>query len=104
MPRRFLILAALAVLLTAAPLAARAQTGTVSPLSGHNDIDTFATEYTQAVMLGIIGGGVFMNVLVGGGGATLMGALAGSSFASWLFVSLQARHYIIQRATPHPSR
>ena len=104
MPRRFLILAALAVLLSTAPLAVLAQTGTEAPLSNRNDIGTFATEYTQIVMLGVVGGGIIMNALVGSGRATLVGALAGSSVASWLFVTLQARHYIIQRAAPHPSR
>lgn len=98
----------LAVLMTLAVLAMpgrlQAQTANESTLSDRNDIAAFATEYTRTVMLGVVGGGVLMNVLVGGGGATLAGALAGSSLASWLFVSLQARHYVIQRTAPHPSR
>ena len=103
MPRRFPILA-LALLLALAPLTAQAQTGAAPPPPGQSDIVHFATEYTQTVMLGVIGGGVLMNVLIGGSGATLAGALAGSSVASWLFVSLHARHYVIQRAAPHQSR
>jgi hypothetical protein len=33
----------------------------------------------------------------------MAGALIGSSLASWLFVNLQARHYVIRRAGLHPS-
>ena len=105
MSRRVLILAlALAFLLTTAPLAAQAQTRAEAALPDHNDIGHFVVEYTETVMLGVVGGGVLMNALIGGSGATLVGALAGSSLASWLFVTLQARHYVIQRAAPHQSR
>ncbi len=104
MARRFLILAALALLLTMAPPAAQAQTGVAPSLSERNDIGHFVAEYTQTVMLGVVVGGVLMNSIAGGGSATLVGALAGSSLASWLFVTLQARHYVVQRAAPHPSR
>ncbi len=103
MPRRFLILV-LILLFAATPLTVQAQTPATPPLPDQNGIIHFATEYTQTVMLGVIGGGILMNVLVGGGGATLAGALAGSSLASWLFVSLHARNYVIQRTAPHQTR
>ena len=102
MAKRFLI-PALALLLAAAPLAAQAQTHTVAPAPEQNDIDHFVTEYTETVALGVVVGGLLMNVLVGGSNATLLGALAGSSLASWLFVNSQASHYVVQRAAPHPS-
>ncbi|MEI7609767.1 MAG: hypothetical protein WCJ64_20490 [Rhodospirillaceae bacterium] len=102
MAKRFLILM-LALGLSAAAPAVRAQTPAAAPAE-RNDIDRFAAEYTRTVILGVVAGGVLMNTLIGGGRATLAGALAGSSLASWLFVSLQARHYVIQRAAPHQSR
>ena len=101
MPKPFLILA-LALILAMASLPAQAQTDGVLP-PAQDDLVHFASEYTKMVTFGIVSGGVLMNLLVGGGGATLAGALAGSSLASWLFVSLQARHYIIQRTGSHPA-
>ena len=103
MARRFSILA-LALLLAVAPLAARAQSPAAPLPADQNDIDHFGTEYTETVMLGILGGGILMNAVIGGGRATLLGAMAGSSLASWLFITLQARHYVVQRAVPRSPR
>ena len=90
----------LGFLLLGTPLATQAQTQPDS--SNQNDAGHFITEYTETVMLGVIGGGLLMNILVGGRGASLVGALIGSSLGGWLFVHLQAGHYVIQRAAPHP--
>ena len=103
MPRRLFIPAILAFLLVAAPPMAWAETGGASP-PDRNDMARFTSEYTETMLLGVIGGGVLMNSLIGGGGPTLAGALAGSTLASWLFVALQARHYVVQRAAPHGAR
>ena len=72
MAKRFLILM-LALGLSAAAPAARAQTPAAAPAE-RNDIDRFAAEYTRTVILGVVAGGVLMNTLVGGGRATLAGA------------------------------
>jgi len=99
MPRVVLVLV-LAALLAVPPRPAQAQAEAVP---AQVDMVTFATEYTGTVMVGIVGGGVLMNVLIGGGPATLAGALLGSTVASWLFIERQARHYVIRRAGTGPA-
>jgi len=97
---RILLLAALlVVLLAGAPRPAPAQ----APAAAAGDMTRFAVDYTQTVMAGIAGGGVLLHLLVGGPAATLVGALAGSTVASWLFINHEARHYVIQRAGSGPS-
>ena len=93
MSRAVLILL-LAVLLACAPQPAPAQTPAAAP----GDITQVAVDYTKTVMVGIVGGGVVLHMLVGGSAATLVGALAGSTLASWVFINHEARHYVIQRA------
>jgi len=85
----------LAVLLAGAPRPSPAQTAAAATAE---DVTSFAIEYTRTVTIGIVGGGVLLNLLVGGPAATLVGALAGSSLASWLFINQEARHYVIRRA------
>ncbi len=61
------------------------------------DMIHFATQYTQAVIAGVAAGGIFANLWVGGSTATLVGALAGSVLASWLFIDQVATNYVLQR-------
>ena len=96
----------LAVLFLAfAPLASLAQTPPIqAPLTGpggmKNEIIHFASDYTKVVVAGVTIGGLLMNLAVGGSGATLAGAIAGSSLAGMLFLEYQAQIYIVQRAAP----
>jgi hypothetical protein len=89
---------ALTVLLATLPALAGA--GPPSPAPGQEEMVDFATEYTKTVMVGIVAGGLLANLVVGGGAATLAGAVAGSTLASWLFISREAQNYVIQRARP----
>ena len=94
MPRTIPALLLAVLLLAAALHPARAQ----SPAATNDDMVRFAVDYTQTVAVGIVGGGVLLHLLVGGSAATLVGALAGSTLASWVFINHEARHYVVERA------
>ena len=108
MPRAPLtLLLAVFLLLAGAPPPARAQ-APASPgpaaVDHTKDMTRFAIDYTQTVAVGIVGGGSLLHLLVGGPAATLVGALAGSTLASWLFINHEARHYVIERTGSGSSR
>jgi len=94
MPRTIPTLLLAFLLLAAVPHSARAQ----PPAATNDDMVRFAVDYTQTVAVGIVGGGVLLHLLVGGSAATLVGALAGSTLASWVFINHEARHYVVERA------
>ena len=93
----------LTLILADLPAVSQAQAAP-QPVFSQEDAFTFAMEYTRTVILGTMGGGLLLNVLVGGGWTTLAGAVAGSTLASWWFISQEAHNYIIRRAGPGSSR
>ena len=57
----------------------------------------FATQYTEAIVVGLLSGGLAMNQLVGGLPATLAGTVAGALLSSWLFLDQASNTYVVRQ-------
>ncbi len=55
-----------------------------------------ASQYTEAVMIGLLTGGLVMNRLIGGSVATMTGTAAGTLFACWLYLKQAENTYIVR--------
>jgi len=56
----------------------------------------FATQYSEAMVVGLLAGGLMMNRLVGGLGATLAGTVGGALIGAWLYIDQTAGTYVVR--------
>lgn len=92
MTRLLQSLALAALLVALAPSLSNAQTqqlaqDTQRPFSSElRKVTHYVKDYTRAVVLGVVGGGALMNVMVGGVGATVFGAVVGLGLGELFFI------------------
>lgn len=106
------LLTALAVLaILAAPGWSRAQTPGEST-AGHaqsrylaeedRSVDSntaflhLATRYTETVIVGLVVGGLVLNQLIGGTRATMIGTVAGTVIACWVYLRQAETRYVVR--------
>ncbi|MEI6985185.1 MAG: hypothetical protein WCK65_03570 [Rhodospirillaceae bacterium] len=56
----------------------------------------FATKFTESMIAGMVIGGLTMYRLVGGVPATMAGTAAGALIASWLYMDVASRSYVVR--------
>lgn len=55
-----------------------------------------ATRYTEAVIAGLLTGGLLLNRLVGGSTATMAGSVVGTVIACWLYLGQAQKTYVVR--------
>jgi len=55
-----------------------------------------ATRYTEAVIAGLLTGGLLLNRLVGGSPATMAGSVVGTVIACWLYLGQAQTTYVVR--------
>ena len=62
----------------------------------HTAFLRLAAQYTESVITGLLTGGLLMNRLIGGVGATMAGTVVGTAIACWLTLRQAEGHYIVR--------